>query len=754
MRWKLCLAVLASSVAGALAASVSMGDEGLPSGMTEAQVRAAVNARQKSGVQSGASTSQQRTRVTDTMGVVDSLETGVFRDSLDSLAGQDSTNFRFRRRPRRDTTVPDSLLRYCQRIFRHADPSMFASHAGAVGAGYQLGAGDEVILSLWGQKDARYQLTLDRDGQVAVEGIGVVSLNGQTLRSAETLLRKRLTRIYAGMKTGQVQMDLTLGKLKQVRVFVVGDVVRPGGYLLSGNTSVLAALYQAKGPDSMGTARRIRLTRGGATYEVDLYDYFFKGKRPHHDILQDGDVVRVPRRGALVRIRGDVGTPCFYELLPREGAKELLNYAGGVNASAADAPLQVQRYFDNGRRDAVTLPPAREVLRGREDPPLFDGDIVSVLQGREESRQTVHIDGEVQFPGDYPWSERLTAGELLNLAGGPTDRAYRGRGIVTRIDDNGKKSQMRVLLDSSSDYLLKPRDTMMVYDRDSLLFEDSVLISGAVRHPGRYVYRKGMTTKDLILSAGGFTYWAEFGKVRLESLRETDDSIDVAVLALDSSLTVAAADHPLRPYDQVVIPFNPDLHRMENVVVRGYVKYPGVYALRGPGERLSSIMQRCGGARPEGYLEAAQLIREVDSIGRISVDFPEVVKNPGSRTDLEVFAGDTIFVPRRQATVKVTGRVLHPCNVVWVDGKSWDWYVEMAGGYADSANRKGTYVQFADGSIETREGGIRHDPNPGSEVNVPFKVPEEVNFKDAMSAVNVVLATVIAGLTIVVLLMK
>lgn len=765
MRCKACVAVglLLCFVSGALAASVSVSDAGIPSGLTEDQVRElaqqqgySTSSRNSSGGSVGTSGQfSDRTRIVDTLGQMDSLETMVLGDSLDGTGRNDSLTRRRRmRRPARDTVVPDSLLRYSQRIFRHADPSMFASHTGAVGANYQLGAGDELILTLWGQKDARYQLTLDRDGQASIEGIGIVSLNGQTLRSAETLLRKRLSRIYAGMKNGQVQMDLTLGKLKHVRVFVVGNAVRPGGYLLSGNTSALAVLFQAKGPDSMGSERQILVTRGSSTYKVDLYDYFFKGKRPPHDILQDGDVVRIPRRGTLVRVRGDVGSPGFYELLPQEGAKELLQYAGGVNASTAEAPLQVLRYFENGRRDAVSLPSPRKILAGAAGQPLQDGDVVTVIPGRDFSRQTVHVRGEVHFPGDYPWDEHLTAGMLLKLSGGVSDRAYHGRGVVTRVWPDGRKSQQHIPLDSSSDYLLQPLDTLVVFDRDSLLFSDSVLISGAVRYPGRYGYRIGMTAKDLILKAGGFVRWAEFGKVRLESLRDVDDSVDVEMLDLDSSLSAASADHPLHPFDHVAVPFNPNLHRMETVIVRGYVQRPGVYALQEPGEPLSSILKRCGGVRPEGYLEAARLVRSEDSVGRISVDFPDVVKHPGSANDLEMHLGDTIYVPRKPATVKVTGRVHHPSNVVWVKGKDWEWYVEMAGGYADSSNRKGTYVQFADGSIETHENGIRHEPNPGSEVHVPFQIPDEVSYKDVLGGVNVVLATMIAGLTVVILLVK
>jgi protein involved in polysaccharide export with SLBB domain len=693
-----------------------------------------------------------RTNEIDTLGALDPNETSMEAGPSgrqDTARPQQGAGLR---RPPKDTATPDSLLRYGRRIFKNADPSMFASFTGAVGSNYQMGPGDEMILTLWGQKEARYQLTLDRDGQVSVEGIGVVSLNGKTLKGAEDLLKKRLSRIYSGLSTGQASLDITLGKLKRIRVFVVGDVVNPGGYLLSGNTSVLAALFQAKGPSDLGTERVVQINRGGLILKVDLYEYFFNGKRPAGDVLQDGDVVRVPRKGMVVRARGDVGNPGWYELLPSEDARDLLEYAGGLKATAASTSLSVLRTFEDGRRDVVALPSPQALLKGGETAFLQDDDVVTVQPGRDPSRRTVHVRGEVRFPGNYPWSEGVTAGKILQLAGGPGLDAYLGRGLVERIERDGSRSQWRIALDSASALPLRPLDTLTVFHRGKMLFQDSVVISGAVRNPGKVPYRNGMTVKDLILSAGGFLRWAEFGKVRLENLRQDNDSILVEILDLDSNLSVASADRAVSAFGHVSVPYNPQYRRMETVTVRGHVAHPGTYALQFPEERLSSLLVRCGGPRPEGYMEAARLFRAEDSTGRIAVDFPEVLKKPGSITDLPLRDGDTIDVPRRPATVKVDGRVRRPSNVVWVEGKDWKWYVAMAGGFADSANTDGVYVQYANGSIETRDGGFRTRPNPGSVVTVPMEIPEKVSFGETIGGINAILATVVAGLTIFVLL--
>jgi len=644
--------------------------------------------------------------------------------------------------------------RFVQDIFRNSDPSVFASHSGAVGATYQLGSGDEIILTLWGQKEARYNLTLDRDGQVSVEGIGVVSLNGQNLSSATELLRKRLQRIYSGLGSGGVNMDVTLGKLKQVRVFVVGDVVRSGGFMLSGNTSVFAALYQAKGPSDLGSERSILVTRGGKELAFDLYDYVFYGKKPVGDVLQDGDVVRVPRRGALVEMRGDVGRPGLYELKEKEGAKELIGFAGGLNATTAKAPISVLRVFENGRVDAVKLPTPQEVLSGASAP-LKDGDVVQVFPGKDPSASTVAATGLVRFPGSFPFAEGMTAAELLTQCGGLSRDAYGERLLLSRRLSSGLREQSRFSYENAGSVLLQALDSIVVYDRREMAFRDSVRITGAVQRPGIYVWLSGMTVKDLILKAGGFKLDAEFGNVRVESPIAGARKSKVEYLPLDSSLATKSADQPLLPQAHIEVPYNPSLTRLELVEVRGWVERPGSYGLRESGERFSSLFERVGGLRPDAYLEGARLIRGDSLAGRIQIDFNKALAEKGGYDDLPLRGGDIIVIPMRPATVSVKGRVNSPRNIVWRDGKSWKWYIQQAGGYSDSADEDRVYVRFADGSVETRDGGISSKPNPGSEVIVPFrKPPEPTTFGNVLTGLNTLMATIMTGLGIFLLLQK
>jgi len=645
-------------------------------------------------------------------------------------------------------------LRWGQSIFQGGDPSQAASHVGAIGPDYGLGPGDELILTLWGQKEARYTLQLDRDGQVAVELVGVVSLNGQSLRSAEALLRKRLTKIYRGLEDGTTQMDLTLGKLKQVRIYVVGDAVKPGSFLLSGNTSVLAALFQARGPSDLGSERQIEVRRGNEVLKIDLYDYLARGRRPSRDILQDGDLVRIPRKGKVVRIRGDVGRMGLYELLDHEGAKELLQYAGGVNATTAKANLTALRVFDNGRRDAVVLPTPAEIAAGKPAP-LEDGDEVQVYTGADETRATVFVGGEVRYPGAYPWTEGLTLQGAIDAAGGLTPSAYLGRVLVSRPQSDGSTVVLRHDLSKGAGPAIFPLDRIEIKNRFSMTFVDSVRISGAVRNPGRYLWEDGMTVKDLVLEAGGFLKRAEFGRVRLETPQSDSERTLVEWLDLDSALASDAADHPIFGAAHLAIPFDPEYNELEMVVLRGWVMRPGNYALRHPEERLSEVIARAGGLKREGYPEGARLLRGENNGSRIQVAFSKALAKPGSLADIPLRGKDTIDVPKRPATVEVKGRVNSPGFIVWQDGRKWSWYVAQAGGLRDSAYEDGIYVTYADGSVQTNDGGISDKPNPGSVITVPFRDPgEPLSFKDVFSGINMTLTTLIAGLTIFVVLRK
>lgn len=677
------------------------------------------------------------------------------RNDTNSFTGTDSDTLpRFEQQGESDVAKrdePGELERFGRKLFRMAEPELFGAASGSVGPEYTVGPGDELVLTLWGDRDARMVQTIDRDGQINFEGVGTIGLSGKTLAQAETMLRGRLSKVYSGMGRSQ-NMDLTLGKLKRIRIFVVGEVERPGAYFLSGNTSILSALYMARGPTKLGTERRIFVRSGGVETSIDLYQLLFDGKRPTGDMLRDGDVVRVPSHGALVTVDGAVKRPAIYEMVPDEPVGNLLKYAGGLLPTAADQGLQVSRYFANGRRDVLLYPSPSQLSSGASAPAFQDGDEVLVHQGRDPSRFTVTAHGSVRFPGGYPWKAGMTAFDLLQAAGGPNDSAFDGRILVNRTDTLGVQKTLRAPMASCSRIVLEQGDTLQVFNRLAMSDTDSIHISGAVRSPGVFRYRAGMTVKDLILEAGGFLSVAEFGRVRLEEAMHDSAAATTRWLQLDSSLSADAADTPLEPGQHLAIPWNPRRYEPEAVFLRGWVQLPGLYYLKAPGERISSVLERAGGIKEGGYARAAIFIRGRDSVGRVQIELTKALSKPGSRWDVPLRGGDTLIVPDKPATVRVSGYVNYPTSIMYEEGRSWKWYVARAGGYADSADEDKVWIRYADGSILSRDYGLKN-PDPGSEIVIPqAPPPETMKTGEKVQIFGSLASTMLTIVTVIVLL--
>jgi polysaccharide biosynthesis/export protein len=614
-------------------------------------------------------------------------------------------------------------VRYGQKALRTADPSLFASTGGSVGADYQVGPGDQLIISVWGQKQARYDVTVDRDGQIYLDGVGMVSLNGASFQEAEKIIGRKLGSIYSGMNAGYSHYDVTMGKLKQIRVFVVGDVEHPGGYVFSGASTALQAVATAGGPTDLGSDRTALINRGGQSIEIDLYQYLFLGKRAPKDGLHDGDVVRVPVRRQGVRIDGAVGRPGIYEMLPNETTSNLLEFAGGLTSLAANAPMTLSRLYENGRRDAGSLGSPQDAAEGRRRDPVKDGDWIVVQTGSSRSLSSLFISGAIRYPGIYPYQPGSTLATLLSTAGGITERTLTSRAIILREDTLGNRTTLRASLDQAAQVTLFPMDSVVLADRVALdSAPETVTITGAVRNPGTFAWRQGLRLKDLIVLAGGFLPQADIHAIHVDHKDPRGTLVEGRTLDLDSSLAPNSKDALLEGQTLVSVPAIPGWSPLRTVKLHGLFAHPETYSLKAETERISSVVARAGGPLRDAYTEGAVLLRK--NVGRLQIDLPRALKRKGSDDDISLVDGDTLLLPPRPATVFVQGRVRKPGHVLWHEGKDWEWYVDMAGGPSDSASEDDIYIEYADGSVRTDRQGLK-SPNPGSVVTVPFKVPSQ-----------------------------
>jgi protein involved in polysaccharide export with SLBB domain len=336
------------------------------------------------------------------------------------------------------------------------------------------------------------------------------------MEAVETRLVGQLRRVYSGAGRGagaSTRVQASLGRLRANQVYVVGDVAIPGSKQVSATGPVLTALYAAGGPTERGSFRRVEVRRGeGIAGTVDLYRYLLNGDASSDIRLEHGDRVFVPPAGPRVRLRGAVRRPATYEIMPvQEGLRELLAFAGGLQANAVVQRVQIDRILPPGERTPGRYRVVRDVdltelFGDSASLPLADGDVVYVHAVPDEVRERVWITGAVNNPGIFEWSQGLTLAGLIGRADGLDESAYRTRLQIYRQNPgSGERAMLQASAPGSSngEVLLQDGDSVVVLDREELRNPESVSIDGFVKEPGDFAYAQGMTVRDLVLAAGG-----------------------------------------------------------------------------------------------------------------------------------------------------------------------------------------------------------------------------------------------------------
>jgi protein involved in polysaccharide export with SLBB domain len=656
------------------------------------------------------------------------------------------------------------VLPFGYEIFHYTPTTFEPLAAGPVDPDYPIGPGDEVVIQVWGDNEFTHGATVTREATITVPDIGQVVLNGLTLTQAKRLITDRLATVYSGIKARRPTtfVDVTLGKLRTIQVFILGDVVRPGGYTISSVSTVLNALYNAGGPTPGGSMRDVRIIRHDSIYQrVDLYGYILTGSKAEDVRLQSGDVVFVPPIGKSVAITGEVHRPAIYELRPNERFHDLLRLSGGVRSTALLDRTQIDRIVPFSERDslagqdrvALDFPLKNILANPANDPELVDRDIVQVFRIGDVRKNTVAIIGDVVgHPGTYQIHNGMTVSELVNEAGGLASDAYLERATLVRTHANLSRSIQSFHLgralekDPVQDLLLEELDEVRIASLWDVRDRHTVSITGSVRKPGTYEYLDKMTLMDLIFQAGGLKESAS----KLEAEIARVDSSTMATLKaakifhepISSDYEVRGADSSilLQQWDQISVREIPDWELQRNVVITGEVKYPGTYALRSRNERLSSLVTRAGGLKPAAYPRAATFSRKKDDVGRMAVNVEAAVLRRDHGQDLVLEDGDAIEIPSEPKSVKVIGEVGFPASVLYARGKSLSYYIEQAGGFTERSDRRRVQVVEANGMVKPARGlWTDRQPDPGALILVPLKPAGEKSeaLKDLASIVGI-----------------
>jgi protein involved in polysaccharide export with SLBB domain len=487
-----------------------------------------------------------------------------------------------------------------------------------LGPDYVVGPGDRLTIALWGGTTQSFTRTVDRNGQVFVPEAGALQVAGLRLDQAQTLIASALKQQFRN-----AQVTVTVSGLRSVRVYVVGDVQRPGGYDISSLATPLSALYAAGGPTAVGSLRFLRHYRGSQLIEnVDLYDFLLHGIRGPDIRFESGDTLLVPPAGPQVAISGAVKRPAIYELRPGEvKLTTVIEDAGGLTVAASVDHFRIERIDANHQRVTVTLPAAANNADSAQSAiaefDVHDGDRINVEPILPFSQRAVYLAGHVVRPGRIAYTSGMRLGDVLHsyrdLLPEPADRGEIVRLVPPDLHAETIDFNIPDVLIGNSNIDLQPFDTIRVFGRYQV-DAPTVTIRGEVMHPGTYPMPRGMTAAQLVRLAGGFkrdalVESADLTSYSINSGNEITESLATVRIGAAVDRTDPGADAALKPGDILAvhqITNWPDIG--ESVTILGEVKYPGSYGFR-DGERLSSVLRRAGGLLPTAYAAGAVLVR-------------------------------------------------------------------------------------------------------------------------------------------------
>jgi protein involved in polysaccharide export with SLBB domain len=676
---------------------------------------------------------------------------------------------------------------------------------------YILGPGDLLYVDIYGQSEKYYEATVNPEGSILLDNIGLISVSGKTIEAAEGIIKSRVAAFYSGLSGANPKtfLQVTLGNVKTIKVHILNEVRLPGTFTLSAFSTVFNALYAAGGPSDNGTLRAIQLIRNNKKIaEIDVYDLLINGTANLDVQLQDQDVILVNPYLARVKVVGEVKRPLIFEVTPEDNLQDLIRYAGGYTDLAFKDRISISRITGNQRSisDVYQNQLGLFTLKG--------GDEVAVGRILDRFSNRIQIKGAVFRPGTFALTEGLTLTQLIKNADGLKGDAYTQRASILRTKGDLSSEVLEVnlqevLAGNQADVQLQREDVVRISSIYDVQNERYIQILGEVKRPGTYPYAVGMTPEELILTAGGLQESANLNDIEIARRLEDSDGgtlSDILTTAVNPDLSFNPNAIALQPFDQVIVRKRANFTMQRLVSVEGQVNSPGIFAIQTSVDRISDLVKRAGGINQFAYTKGATLIRKTefftteseqvrrqknlealrvllkddpnnaeaqeellkrlfrdlpkemvekkDSIANdvkresldqiaaetpgvavkiketeaVAINLEKILANPGSEEDLVLEEGDILNVPKLLQTVRMRGDVVYPTTLRHEQGRGLRYYINGAGGFDRRANRKQTYVVYANGAVKRTKGvlGIRSYPlvEPGAEVIIPSKGPK------------------------------
>ena len=595
-----------------------------------------------------------------------------------------------------------------------------------VPADYVIGPGDEILLRVWGQLDMDYRASVDRNGQIHIPKVGSLNVAGLSYRQLPGFLQNAIGRVFRNF-----ELNVTLGELRSIQIFVVGHARRPGSYTVSSLSTLVNALFASGGPSATGSMRRIQLKRNNAVVtEFDVYDLLVRGDKSKDARLMPGDILYIPPVGPMVALYGSVNTPAIYELKADDSLADLLTWSGGLSTVAMGQVVTVERIVDRVVRqvDEFGLDPAGLARK------LKDGDLLRVYSLSLRLDNAVTLRGNVAQPARFPWRPGMRVRDIIPnreslltpdywqrrnaaLAAQPggeggiraevrraDDEINWDYALIERIDPRDLSTQLipfdlgRAVLDNdpAHNLVLERGDIITIFSKRDIRVPANrrthyVTLEGEFVRPGVYRIEPGETLRQLVARVGGLTpdaylYGAEF--LRESTRRAQQERFQEIVDRLEREFEESARQ--------------------------------GLRNASSP-EEASALR-----AEIEAQRERFRKMRTLRVKGRIALELAGTGNRLADLPDLPLEDGDRLILGTQPATVSVFGAVNNEGDYLYRPGKTVADYLAQAGGTSRYADTRNIFLLRADGSAFSRRdsGGIfasfdSHQPRPGDVIVVP-----------------------------------
>jgi protein involved in polysaccharide export with SLBB domain len=729
-----------------------------------------------------------------------SVPAGLLKQPFDTLVIQNPADVQIRSLAKYNAndTTKDTLTIFGYNMFDGSPESYSPILEASPPPDYKLGPGDNLVVNIWGRVDMQLDLTIDREGKVFIPKAGEIAAWGVTLDEFKRLVNAKLSAIYS-----DYQFSVTLGKIRRIKVFVYGEVKRPGGYTTSSLATFFNALYLAGGPNCTGSLRAIKHIRNSKVLaQVDLYRFLIEGDNSQDSRLESGDVIFVPVTGPLVRISGQVKRPAIYELSTGEKVTDIIKLAGGTTAEAFLEMVSIDRVakddsriikdVDLSEKSKASTPELYE----KANFALADGDRIRIPSVFDIRKNTIKLMGNVKHPGTFGLTDSMRVSVLIDNGEQFRRDTYLQRANLFRTFPDQTRQVYAVNLEQilagidSTNYLLMDNDSLVIYSQNEIKRDMTVTIHGAVKRPGVYEYFENMRLSDLIFLSGNplkQTYLLQAEVARVNPGKPAD--IFYANLENVFSEYDSPENIPLKEDDNIFIRNIPRWRVDNNVTIDGEVMFPGSYELMKDNERLLDLIARSGGFTPDAFKQGIVFIRnsiaadvekrqtrtilastemtvldslnrplpkldqtlDIKNTNRIIINPDELFRNPNSPDNIVLQQGDYVYIPRRPGGVQVLGAVASNGTVVYKEGEKLDYFVKASGGYNKNADKGQARLAKANGIVLAGHMAYKSSIEPGDIIIVPQKLQR---IKPWLQSTSAITAMVSSLLTLYVLVYK